>query len=60
MSNQEKRVTQPAGVIGMLGSARRAHHMRAVPVVYQGRAGQYNGSLSRGGQTVSIKLGNGA
>lgn len=60
MSNQEKTVAQPSGIVGMLGSARRAHHMRAVPVAYQGRACHYNGSLSRGGQIVSVKLGNGA
>jgi hypothetical protein len=60
MSNQEKSVAQPSGISGMLGSARRAHHMQATPVAYPARAGQYNGSLSRGGQIFSIKIGNGA
>jgi hypothetical protein len=60
MSNQEKRVAQPSGISGMLGSARRAHHMQATPVAYSGRSCKYNGSLSRGGQIISIKIGNGA
>jgi hypothetical protein len=54
MSNQEKRVAQPAGISA---SARRAHHMQAAPVAYPARACKYNRSLSRAGQ--SIKIGSG-
>ena len=53
-------ITQPSGITGMLGSARRARHMQAAPVALPGWSGKYNGSLSRGGQTISIKIGCGS
>lgn len=53
-------IAQPAGITGVMGSVRRARHMLAGPVEHPGWAGKYNGSLSRGGQTFSVKLGCGS
>lgn len=53
-------VAQPSGTTGVMGSVRRARHMRAGPVEHAGWAGKYNGSLSRGGQTFSVKVGCGS
>lgn len=60
-SGQDGRgVAQPSGITGVMGSARRARHMLAGPVENPGWAGKYNGSLSRAGQTISVKLGCGS
>ena len=60
-SGQDGRgVAQPSEITGVMGSARRARHMLAGPVAHPGWAGKYNGSLSRGGRTISVKLGCGS
>ncbi len=60
-SGQDGRgVAQPSGITGVMGSVRRARHMLAGQVEHPGWAGKYNGSLSRAGQTISVKLGCGS
>lgn len=53
-------VAQPSGITGVMGSVKRARHMQARAVSHQDWAGNYNGSLSRAGQRISIKLGCGS
>lgn len=60
-SGQDGRgVSQPSGITGVMGSVRRARHMLAGPVEHPGWAGKYNGSLSRAGQTISVRVGCGS
>jgi hypothetical protein len=60
-SGQDGRgVAQPSGITGVMGSVKRARHMQARAVAHPGWAGKYNGSLSRAGQRISVKVGCGA
>ena len=60
-SGQDGRgIAQPSGITGVMGSVRRARHMLAGPVEHPGWAGKYNGSLSRAGQTISVRVGCGS
>ena len=60
-SGQDGRgVARPSGITGVMGSAKRARHMMAGQVDHTGWAGKYNGSLSRAGQRISVKLGCGS
>ena len=53
-------LTRPSGVTGVMGSVKRARHMLAGQVEHTGWAGKYNGSLSRAGQRISVKVGCGS
>jgi hypothetical protein len=53
-------VAQPSGITGVMGSVKRARHMMAGQVEHTGWAGKYNGSLSRAGQRISVKVGCGS
>ena len=53
-------IAQPSGITGVMGSAKRVRHMLAGQVDHTGWAGKYNGSLSRAGQRISVKVGCGA
>ena len=60
-SGQDGRgLTRPSGITGVMGSVKRARHMLAGQVDHTGWAGKYNGSLSRAGQRISVKVGCGS
>lgn len=60
-SGQDGRgVAQPSGITGVMGSAKRVRHMLAGQVNHTGWAGKYNGSLSRAGQRINVKVGCGS
>ncbi|WP_426101956.1 hypothetical protein [Massilia sp. TSP1-1-2] len=51
---------RPSGITGVMGSVKRARHMLAGQVDHIGWASHYNGSLSRAGQRISVKVGCGS